>query len=257
MILRRVIAHVRKQEWTAIALDFLIVVFGVFFGIQVSNWNASRLDAQRSQGYLARIHADLTADIGALERRLVFWTQVIGHGQGAIRYAETGKLVEGSAWKTVLSFYQASQMFSRVKIDTTYQELRNAGELGLIETPALRTKLAEYYVGGTGSQANYLIAMQPEYRKLVRGLTPSVASAQVWAQCHKAPSIDAQYLLDCESPMAEADAQKVLDAYMANPQLLSELRFWTTNLEVSMTLIRLNLKAARELAARLRSDDSP
>jgi len=26
MILRRIIAHVRKQEWTAIASDFLIVV---------------------------------------------------------------------------------------------------------------------------------------------------------------------------------------------------------------------------------------
>ncbi len=29
MILRRVIAHFRKQEWTAIVLDFLIVVVGV------------------------------------------------------------------------------------------------------------------------------------------------------------------------------------------------------------------------------------
>jgi hypothetical protein len=39
MILRRVIAHFKKQEWTAIALDFLIVVAGVFVGLQVSNWN--------------------------------------------------------------------------------------------------------------------------------------------------------------------------------------------------------------------------
>jgi len=28
MILRRVIEHFRKQEWTAIAIDFLIVVVG-------------------------------------------------------------------------------------------------------------------------------------------------------------------------------------------------------------------------------------
>ncbi|MEX0644258.1 MAG: hypothetical protein WD076_03050 [Parvularculaceae bacterium] len=40
MSLRRVIAHFRKQEWTAIALDFLIVVVGVFVGLQVTNWNA-------------------------------------------------------------------------------------------------------------------------------------------------------------------------------------------------------------------------
>jgi hypothetical protein len=37
MILRRVIKHFRNQEWTAIAIDFVIVVFGVFVGIQVAN----------------------------------------------------------------------------------------------------------------------------------------------------------------------------------------------------------------------------
>jgi len=35
MILRRVIAHVKAQNWTAVALDFLIVVVG----LRVSNWN--------------------------------------------------------------------------------------------------------------------------------------------------------------------------------------------------------------------------
>ena len=39
MLLRRVIEHVKSQNWTAIALDFVIVVVGVFIGIQVSNWN--------------------------------------------------------------------------------------------------------------------------------------------------------------------------------------------------------------------------
>jgi len=45
MILRRVIKHFRNQEWTAISLDFLIVlivVIGVFVGLQVSNWNDRR-----------------------------------------------------------------------------------------------------------------------------------------------------------------------------------------------------------------------
>ncbi|MBL4870815.1 MAG: hypothetical protein JKX72_07665 [Robiginitomaculum sp.] len=42
MILRRVIKHVRNQEWTAILIDFLIVVIGVFVGLQVSNWSVAR-----------------------------------------------------------------------------------------------------------------------------------------------------------------------------------------------------------------------
>ena len=257
MLLRRVIAHVRKQEWTAVGIDFLIVVVGVFFGIQVSNWNASRQDAQRAQGYLARIHGDLSADLKSLDRRGVFWRQVIGHGHRAIDYAERGELVDGSAWQTLLAFYQASQLFPWMTTDTTFQELRSAGDLALIKDPALRTELAEYYMTGTGSQANYLLSALPEYRKIVRGLTPSVASAQVWAHCHDAPAFDEQYLHDCDSPMSEAQAQSVLDAYLAHPQLLSELRYWITNLEVSITLIELNQKAARELAAKLPSESVP
>jgi hypothetical protein len=33
MILRRITQHVREQNWTAIAIDFVIVVTGVFIGI--------------------------------------------------------------------------------------------------------------------------------------------------------------------------------------------------------------------------------
>ncbi len=44
MILRRVISHVRNQEWTAIRLDFLIAVLGVFVGLLVNNWNNARIE---------------------------------------------------------------------------------------------------------------------------------------------------------------------------------------------------------------------
>ena len=81
MLLRRVIAHVRNQEWMAIGNDFLIVVVGVFFGIQVSNWNASRQDMQRAHGYLARIHGDLSADLESLDRSGVFAARKAGRAR--------------------------------------------------------------------------------------------------------------------------------------------------------------------------------
>ena len=68
MILRRVITHVRNQEWTAIGIDFLIVVLGVFVGIQVSNWNAARADVRLGQAYVARLLTDLHEDRENLAR---------------------------------------------------------------------------------------------------------------------------------------------------------------------------------------------
>jgi hypothetical protein len=49
MILRRITQHVKDQNWFAVGLDFCIVVFGVFFGIQIGNWNDTRLDREAYQ----------------------------------------------------------------------------------------------------------------------------------------------------------------------------------------------------------------
>jgi len=254
MILRRLAENLKQQHWTAIWIEFVLLVVGVFLGIQVANWNQSRHDASQARENLQRIETDLASDQAALQRRVVFWRQVADYGHGAIRYAETGQLVDGSAWKTLLSFYQASQLFPYVPADTTYQELRSAGELGLFADPDLRTALADYYVNGAGYAANFLFRLEPEYRKQVRGHTPTIASAHVWAHCHQTPAPDQQRLIDCDSPMSEAEAQAVLDGYLADPSLLLELRFWITNLEVMTELVSQHQVAARALAGRLRKD---
>ena len=67
MLLRRVIAHLRKQEWTAIAIDFLIVVIGVFVATQVADWNASRRDRQVEHALLERLHIE-TRELLAITR---------------------------------------------------------------------------------------------------------------------------------------------------------------------------------------------
>jgi hypothetical protein len=67
MLLRRVIAHLRKQEWTAIAIDFVIVVVGVFVGLQVNNWNEARRDRQVEHALLERLHIE-TRELLAITR---------------------------------------------------------------------------------------------------------------------------------------------------------------------------------------------
>lgn len=67
MILRRVIKHFRNQEWTAIGLDFLIVVIGVFVGIQLGNWNDARGDGAEYAGALARLNAEIDTNLAMLD----------------------------------------------------------------------------------------------------------------------------------------------------------------------------------------------
>lgn len=67
MLLQRVMGHVKDQNWLAVAIDFVIVVLGVFIGLQVSNWNASRADASLERDFLANIVVDLQADAENLQ----------------------------------------------------------------------------------------------------------------------------------------------------------------------------------------------
>ena len=249
MILRRLSQSLKDQSWTTILIEFVLLVSGVFLGIQAANWNAARADEARAQAYLARIRVNLEADVLSIQRREAMWRQVSAYGKGAVRYAETGERVDGSAWKTVLAFYQASQVWQWVTSDSTYQEMRSGGELGLIRDDVLRDALSQYYLENSSGTA-YLFMLQPEYRRIVRGLTPSVVADHIWAKCWQQPRPGEQYLLDCDSPISEAQAQAVLNGYLNAPTLLPELRFWVANQGVALSAIGNYKPVLRDMLSR-------
>ncbi|MEO0694627.1 MAG: hypothetical protein AAFY84_00880 [Pseudomonadota bacterium] len=67
MILRRITEHVRTQNWIAIGLDFVIVVVGVFLGIQLGNWNQAQSDRRDYEDALARYRTELATNLATLD----------------------------------------------------------------------------------------------------------------------------------------------------------------------------------------------
>lgn len=59
MLFRRVAEHVKAQNWTAVGIDFIIVVVGVFIGLQVANWNDARSEHERVATQLASFRTEL------------------------------------------------------------------------------------------------------------------------------------------------------------------------------------------------------
>ena len=56
MIFRRFLQRFKQQQWGAITTELVIVIVGVFIGMQVSNSNESRKERSRKfacQGYIA------------------------------------------------------------------------------------------------------------------------------------------------------------------------------------------------------------
>ncbi len=165
MILRRIITHLRKQEWTAIALDFLIVVSGVFIGIQVSNWNEAR-SSSRQEGVLI---AQLADDLRSMRDSFVFGGTIsrkAHDGWVAIfRALESCRPIEADPElvQYALARYQRTSQVSVQR--TAYDEMTSLGMFSRMSDKELKDDVTRLYaiierddLGALGGRTDQLAA---------------------------------------------------------------------------------------------------
>jgi len=141
MILRRLIAHFKKQEWTAVGLDFLIVVMGVFIGIQLGNWNEARVERAAEGRFLVRLQAETRANIADLENTVGVHqrrAEILSGLEAALRYG--GDAPPDDALQEVLCRYFVQP--GAVLQDATYEELVASGGLSILRDEELRILLS-------------------------------------------------------------------------------------------------------------------
>ncbi len=245
MILRRVMAHVEAQNWTAVALDFVIVVVGVFIGIQVANWNAARATNARAIGYLERINDDLSLDIQFYEFDIEFRKIVAANGDVALSATGPSGDID-TDWRTLTAFFNASQLSGRPNIDTTYAELISSGELALIANIELRGALSRYYTLG-GS--NPVLHVPPDYRATVRGMITVDIQRGLWRDCYRADGDAAQEFLACDPGASLSEISAVVERLTSSQKLRDELTYWMSTQEVAL----LVLDGRREQAIALQA----
>jgi len=141
MLLRRVIEHVKAQQWTAVAIDFVIVVVGVFVGLQVQEWNSARGQRAAEIGHLKSMEEDVAYSIGSLERMIELMQR-----QQAARVAlyefstnPAATLAQDERDQLVATALFYLPRFSIRQV--TYEALKSSGQLGAIRSAALVSRL--------------------------------------------------------------------------------------------------------------------
>ena len=247
----RWLARLRRHNWTASIIELVIVALGILLALQVTNWNQDRLDRNRGERYLQRIHSELLADRQDIDQTIELWKTVSTYGKAAMAHGERGDLVDGSHWKTVLAYYHASQLKTIELEDTTFSEMRDSGELGLIADEQLRKRLADHYrMTGAGTRA-MILRHDPVYRQQVRGLTPWHVQEYIWTSCFRQLAGTMQEYLDCPSPIAEKQAAAILADYTQADSLLQNLRYWMSTLKISVIVIGGTRKETDHLLAEV------
>jgi hypothetical protein len=251
MAVARLSRRLREHDWFGAAIEVLIVIVGILVALQVSNWNADRQERQLARAYAQRLHQELQSDLRNLTLTQAFWQKVADYQAAASTHAETGAFAGGSAWKTLLAYYQSSQLRPLELEDTTFTELRYAGELRLLSDGTLSKGLADYYrQTGTGMTGE-ILRHAPAYRMRIRGLTPYTVQEYIWAKCWRQREYADQELIDCPSPIGEAEAAAIVAGFRDDATLLQELRFWRAQMHVSMQIVGGMEAQARALDARV------
>ena len=145
MIVRRIGEHVRAHNWFAVAIDFAIVVVGVFIGIEVANWNQDRQARAEERRYYVQIRDDLADDVRTMQvaiRRSQRNDAAAELALGAL----AGQVPEDvSNGQVAVAFHRAGFLYLPLVSRGTYDELVSTGNLGLLRNRKLKDAIVEYY----------------------------------------------------------------------------------------------------------------
>ena len=165
---KRLIEQLRRQDWVAVAIEFIIVVVGVLLAMQVANWNEQRLEHERGRAYYQRILTELRSNISDMDQRAAYYEQVIGHADAALVAFHDPASSLGEP--LLVDLYQASQIQTGPITRASYDEAISSGALLSVGGPQLRVRLANYFSLAESSQMIY--DETTPYRDRIRGLLP-------------------------------------------------------------------------------------
>jgi hypothetical protein len=144
MRLRRLTEHFRTQNWTAVGLDFVIVVVGVFIGIQMSNWNEQRKEHAVQQLYLEQLVADLEQiEAQAVEDSRLYGERVLASSR-TMEFLGGGRATPEDAMQFERDLGRVANGSPAIPRSPTIVELLSTGRMGTIGAPDLRLEIVRF-----------------------------------------------------------------------------------------------------------------
>lgn len=251
MILRRLTDHVKAQNWFAVALDFLIVVLGVFIGMQVNTWNTNRQDRERGEIYSERLKSELRFEHEYAGAQLAYNRSTLRAGQ--LAYAGLSDKSDVADEVVLINAYRATQYNWFERRRAAFDEIVASGSMALVSDPALLETAMGIY--NTPIFDMMLIEGQSaKYRELFRMTIDADLHDMLGRSCG-----DREYEIDggvkglltldyeCDLDASAEEIEAAVAALRADPEILRTLRLrnaqnsgWISDLELTTKALGLD-----------------
>ncbi len=141
MIIRRILDALRKPEWGTALIELLIVVIGIFLGLQISNWNEDRKAQAEGYFYLDLLRRQLTEEIRTTEEISALMTEA------NLKIKQVAALMYAESW-TDEEFQQFKDQhwavyfpFGELNRPSALRQLVDTGKIDLVRSRQLQEKL--------------------------------------------------------------------------------------------------------------------
>lgn len=129
MILRKMADAIARQDWFLAVLEMLIVVIGLFVGLQLDGWNEMRKERLDETNYLERLYRDIDRDAQLLVRSIEGAERRARDAVYAMDALESAAVVADDPCRFLASISGASSSFYPVLYRHTFDEIVSSGDL--------------------------------------------------------------------------------------------------------------------------------
>ncbi len=225
MILRRLTTALRKQDWFTVVVETLIVVFGVFIGLQVNNWNAARADQKLGAEYTVRIISDLEQDLISARRLIGYYGAVM---QSIVDADRMLSQPDPDPQALIEAAYRASEFAFTPKRRATWEQIVSSGDLDLLPSEDIASALSDYYKFSDANDGTIARIQDTPYRQAVRSLIPLPVQLAIRDGCSDYTDEDlviTGFVADCRIAVDDAQVEEAARALMASDELRKMLRY--------------------------------
>ena len=239
------------HAWSTIAIELVIVVLGVFIGMQVSNWNQDRMTARQAADFTARLKADLREEDWRYRFLLTYSQEVLANAKLAVGDLEGTRPLSDEA--LLVAAYRATQYSEAMSRRTTYDELLSTGAIGLIRDNMLRETAMRVYTNVRVFENLAQEGIRSRYREAFRMNFTNDLQHALARDCGDkyirpgdfasiAGVLDYPCHLDVPADVVSAAAATL----RSSPEMRSYLRLRIADLETRIGDLRVNNKAVME-----------
>ena len=164
MLLRRVTKHIKTQNWFAVFVDFVIVVVGVFVGLQVQDWNDSRKERAQEEFLMDRLLVETQSLLDAHEQELdsLRSRAAILVGVNPVLFSqESSRIITNQECRLIAGSHVYRRPSDELPV---LDEMLETGRFDLLRDSGLKDKLRSYLLLRERSRAYYKEAVNELFR---------------------------------------------------------------------------------------------